>query len=103
MEDNVCLLFCKHVDVSRFEVYHVINSILNNNINNCFDKYGAEFQKHFEEKLTVLRMNLIDKYFFTLGVNKRVVSNQQGSLKTDPSKTSIYSYVVQPKEVTVCR
>ena len=47
---NLCFLFYKHIDSSRFEVYKAVNSILNYNICNFFN--------FFERDLTLLRTYL---------------------------------------------
>ena len=51
IEGKLCFLFYKEVDVSRFEVYRAINSILNNNISNFYDRYGVDFNQHFNKYL----------------------------------------------------
>ena len=44
IEEKLCFLFYKQVDVSRFEVYRAINSILiNNNISYFYGRYGVDF------------------------------------------------------------
>ena len=84
-----------------FKVYRAINSILNNNISNFYDRYGVDFEKHFERDLTLLRIRLIGKYFFYLAVNKRIVSEHKEYLQTDLGKTLTYEYVLQPGSIPV--
>ena len=47
IEEKLCFLFYKQVDVRRSEVYRAISSILNNNISNFYDKHQVDF-KRFE-------------------------------------------------------
>ena len=84
-----------------FKVYTAINSILNNNISNFYDRYGVDFEKHFERDLALLRIRLIDKYFFYLAVNKRIVSEHEEYLQTDPGKNLTYEYVLQSGRISV--
>ena len=80
IEEKLCFLFYKQVDVSRFEVYRAINSILNNNISNFYDRYGVDFNQHFDKDLRLLRVRLMNDNFFTFGVNKRIASEHKGNL-----------------------
>ena len=66
---TVCFLFYKNTNVSHFEAYRAINFILNNNVCNFFDRYGADFNQHFNKGLRLLRVRLMDDSFFTFGVN----------------------------------
>ena len=74
IEEKLCFLFYKQVDVSVLEVYRAINSILNNNISNFYDRYGAVFNQHFNEDLRLLGARLVNDNFFTFRVNKRIAS-----------------------------
>ena len=94
IEEKLYFLFYKQADARGFEVYRAINFILNNNISNFYDRYGMDFEKHFERDLTLLRIRLIDKYFFCFAVNKRIVLEHEGCLQTDLSKTLTYEYVL---------
>ena len=86
MCDNLCFLFYKHIDSSRFEVYKAVNSILNYNICNFFNRYRMEFEKHFERGLTLLRTYLK----MDLG---RTISNDYVIL---PGDVPIYGYMQNP-------
>ena len=103
IEEKLCFLFYKQVDVSRFELYRAINSILNNNISNFYNKYRVDFNKHFNKDLRLLRVRLTNDNFFTFGVNKRIASEHKGNLEMDGGKTVTYKYVMQPHMVPVYR
>ena len=100
-EEKLCFLFYKQVDVSRFEVYRAINSILNNNISNFYDRYGVNFNQHFDKDLRLLSVRLMNDNFFTFGVNKRIASEHEGNLQMVGGKTVICEYVMQPHMVLV--
>ena len=89
IEKKSCFLFYKQVDVSRFKVYRAINSILNNNISNFYDRYGVDFNRHFNKDLRLLRVRLMNDNFFTFGVNKRIDSEHEGNIQVDGGKTVI--------------
>ena len=101
MGDNLCFLFYNHIDVSRFDVCKAINSILNYNICNFFDRYGVGFEEHFKRDLTLLRVRLIDESFFSFGVNKVIISDQEGYLRTDLGRTISYEYVIHHGDVPI--
>ena len=90
MGNNLCFLIYKHIDISRFEVYKAINSILNYNICNFFDRYEVELEKHFERDLTLLCTRLIVKCFFSFAINKCIISDREGYLRTDLGITISY-------------
>ena len=94
-------LFYKQVDVNRFEVYRAINSILNNNISNFYDRYRVDFDQHFNKDLRLLRVRPMSDSFFTFGVKKRITSEHEGNLQMDGGKTVTYEYVVQLHMVSV--
>ena len=94
-------LCCLQTWISRFQVFKAINLILNNNIFSFYDRYRVDFEKHFERDLTLLRVRLIDEYFFCFAVNKRIVSEHEGCLKTDLGKMLTYKYVLQPGGIPV--
>ena len=96
IEEKLCFLFYKQVDVSRFEVYRAINSILNNNISNFYDRYRVDFNRHFNKAFRLLPVRLMNDNFFTFGVNKRIASEHEGNLQMDGGKTVTYEYVMQP-------
>ena len=98
-EKYLCFLF--YIGATIFKVYRAINSILNNNIFNFYDRYGVDFEKHFERDLALLRIRLTDKYFFYLAVNKRIVSELEEYLQTDLGKNLTYEYVIQPGRISV--
>ena len=100
-EKYLCFLFYIEVGASIFKVQRAINSILNNNIFNFYDRYGLDFQKRFERDLTLLRIRLIGKYFFYLAVNKRTVSKHEQYPQTDLGKTLNYKYLLQPGRILV--
>ena len=97
----VFFLFYKQVDVSRFEVYWAINSILNNNISNFYDRCGVDFNQHFNKDLRLLLVRPMNDNFFTFGVNKRIASEHEGNLKMDGGKRVTYECVMQPHMVPV--
>ena len=101
MGENVCFLFHKHIDVSQFEAYKAINSILNNNICNFINKYGVDFNEHFDREFTLLWVRPIDKNSFCFGVNKPIVSQDEGTIRTEGGKTVTYEYVMQLNTVLV--
>ena len=86
IEEKLCFLFYKQVDVSRFEVYRAINSILNNNISNFYDRHGVVFNQHFNKDLRLLHVRLMNDNFFTFGVNKGIASEHEGNLQVDGGK-----------------
>ena len=73
IEKKNVFLFYKQVDVSRFEVYRAINSIVNN-ISNFYHRYRVDFNQHFNKDLRPLRVTHMNDNFFTFGVNKSVAS-----------------------------
>ena len=101
MEEKLCLLFYKQVDVSRFELYRAINSILDNNISNFYDRYGVDFNHHFNENLRLLHVRLMNDNLFTFWVNKRIAPEPEGNLQMDGGKTVTYKYVIQLDVVPV--
>ena len=86
IEEKLCFLFYKQVDVSRFEVHRAINSILNNNISNFYDRHGVVFNQHFNKDLRLLHVRLMNDNFFTFGVNKGISSEHEGNLQMDGGK-----------------
>ena len=76
-------MFYKQIDVNKFEVYRAINSILYNNISNFYDKYGVDFNHDFNKDLRLLYVRLMNDNYFTFGVDKRVVSEDEGNLQMD--------------------
>ena len=100
--ENVCFLFHKHIDVSQFEVYRAINSILNNNICNFINRYGVDFNEHFLREFTFLQVRII-KNSFCFWVNKRILSQDEGTMRMEGGKTVTYKYVMQPNNVLVNR
>ena len=103
IEEKLCFLFYKQVDVSRFEVYWAVNSILNNNISNFYDRCGVDFNQHFNKGLRLLLVRPMNDNFFTFGVNKRIASEHEGNLKMDGGKRVTYECVMQPHMVPVYR
>ena len=81
--------------MSHFEAHRAINSILNNNACNFFDRYGVDFNQHFNKDLRLLLVRLMDNNFFTFGVNKRIESDHEGNLQMDGVKTVTYEYAMQ--------
>ena len=51
IEDTICFLIYRHIDVSKFEAYRAIDSILNKNIYNFINRYGVDFDQHFKNDL----------------------------------------------------
>ena len=100
-EKYLWFFFYIEVGASIIKVYRAINSILNNNIFNFYDRYGLDFEKRSERDLTLLRIRLIGKYFFYLAVNKRIVSEHEKYPQTDLGKTSNYKYLLQPGRIPV--
>ena len=100
---KIVFLFYKQVDVNRFEVYRAINSILNNNISNFYDRYRVDFNRHFNKAFRLLPVRLMNDNFFTFGVNKRIASEHEGNLHMDGGKTVTHEYVMQPHMVPVYR
>ena len=76
-------MFYKQIDVNKFEVYRAINSILHNNISNFYDKYGVDFNHDFNKDLRLLCVRLMNDNYFTFGVDKRIVSEDEGNLQMD--------------------
>ena len=92
----MCFLFHKHIDISHFEAYRATNSILNINICNFIDRYGVDFNEYFDREFTLVRVRLINENSFCFGVNKRIVSQDEGTIWTEGGKTVTYEYVMQP-------
>ena len=63
IEDMICFLIYKHIDVSKFEAYRAIDSILNNNIYNFINRYGIDFDQHFKNYLQLVRARTMDDTF----------------------------------------
>ena len=99
LEDNVCFLIYRKIDVSKFEAYIAISSILNNNILNFIDRYGVNFQKWFQDDLLPLHAKLIDDYFFTFAVNRGIKTSGIGVLKNDMRKTVDFKFVIIPSSM----
>ena len=97
------ILFYKQVDVSRFEVYRGINSILNNSNINFYYRYGVDFNQHFNKDLRLLHVRLMNENFFTFGVNKRIASEHEENLQMDRGKMVNYKCIRQPHMVAVSR
>ena len=97
------ILFYKQVDVSRFEVYRGINSILNNSNINFYYRYGVDFNQHFNKDLRLSHVRLMNENFFTFGVNKRIASEHEENLQMDGGKMVTCEYVMQPHMVPVHR
>ena len=87
--------------MSKFEAYRAIDSILNCNIHNFSNRYGVDFEEHFQNDLQLVRTRTVDDYYFMFVINKAVASDGQGVLKTGlgridvilPSTVLIYFYL----------
>ena len=54
IEGAICFLIYRHIDVSKFEAYRAINSILNDNICNFINRYGISFDQHYKNVLQLV-------------------------------------------------
>ena len=82
VKDALCFLIYKHVDVSKFEAYRTINNILNYNINNFSNRFSVDLEQHFEEDFKLLKVRLMEDYYFTFAVNKSVAFAEGGVFKS---------------------
>ena len=99
VKDTIGFLIYKQIDVSRFEAYRALSSILNNNINNFIDMYGVHFELHFEKELKLLKSRTLEEYYFMFAINKRVLCHEQCYLRRDNGKMFGYSYVLRSPTV----
>ena len=95
VKDIIGFLIYKQIDVSRFEAYRALDSILNNNINNFIDRYGVHFELHFEKELKLLKSRTLEEYYFMFAINDRVLCNEQCYLRRVNRKIFEYSYVLR--------
>ena len=101
VKDTVCYLIYRKIDVSKFEAYTAIDSILNNNILNFIDRYGVDFQIWYQDDLLLLHAELINDYFFTFVVNRGIKTSGIGVLKNYMGKTVDFKYVIIPSSMSV--
>ena len=73
VKDTIGFFIYKQIDVSSFEAYRALDSILNNNINNFIDRYGVHFELHFKKKLKLLKSRMLEEYYFMFAINARVL------------------------------
>ena len=101
VEDTLCFLIYRKIDVSKFEAYRAIDSILNNNIPNFIDRHGVDFQKYFQDDMLLLRTRIMNDFYFTFAINHSIKNNSKGVLKTDMGTKMEFSYVIIPSTVPV--
>lgn len=95
IEGTICFLIYRHIDVSKFEAYRAINSILNDNICNFINRYGISFDQHYKNVLQLVWARMMNDYFFMFAINKTVAFDHHGILKTDLERIQSYNYILK--------
>ena len=94
VKDTTGFMIYKQIDVSSFEAYRVLDSILNNNINNFIDRYKVHFELQFEKELRLLKSRTLEEYYFMFSISKGVICHEQCYLRRVNGKIFEYSFVM---------
>ena len=101
IEDMICFLIYKHIDVSKFEAYRAIDSILNKRTFTILSIDMALIFISTLKLLAVVQSQNNGWHFFNFIINKTVAFNHHGILKTDLGRTQSYNYKLKPASAPI--